>query len=350
MALSMSRPRRWASAVALLLLFGSPAAAQAVAPATAPGATAGHPPEGRLTSVTFDGQRIRYSGWAFDRDDLAQTVSVTVAIDGMPAAGPLPAHDPSPELYPYGLGQKGFRGATIVAAPGSHRVCIYAHDIVTRAGTLVDCRSVTVSSPDPRGDMAISVGGKTIGVYGWAVDESDLTRSIGVIVTENGRVVLGARADQPSPFLTNVPGDHAFLGAFPATSPGWREVCLLGENYGPGASTVIACQYLNVPSTAWDPVGELGVYTRDVDRDGRPEVHAGGFGADNDTTGPIEYVIFLDGRIAASGLTWWDRGFDVRLGEQGTEFAAGTSHEVCLYLRNAGFGTDRLVKCERISL
>ena len=96
------------------------------------------------THTTSDG-RMSIDGWAFDSSVPVASVPVTITVDGLLRAR-MPADDRRSELATiFGWpGDHGFTAYLDRLSPGSHQVCVTAHNIGTDASNTVDCRTVTV--------------------------------------------------------------------------------------------------------------------------------------------------------------------------------------------------------------
>jgi hypothetical protein len=239
-------------------------------------ASTGNAPQGAFTAAPYGDGLIRVSGWAFDRDNFGATVTATFTVNGQ-IAGSQPAALRSPTLDVYGLPYKGFDTTLQVQSAGDYSVCLSLNDIGGGADAAVGCRSVTVPSHDPRGDILVTVTpGQAIVTVGWLFDESDLTKSLGLWVVDNGQIVANIQGNLPSPYLYpyGVPGQHAFWAGHSPATPGPHDICVYGINVGWGNHAWIKCQmvYIQNPPVGsqlynWYPTSSaMGLSTYQLDQ------------------------------------------------------------------------------------
>ena len=112
----------------------------------------------------------------------------------------------------------------------------------------------------PRGDLTVSAAPTgDITATGWAIDESDITATVTVTLTINGKTITSKPANGPFAPLAfyGVPGDHGFTFSAKATSTGANEVCVIGTNIGSGADATIGCRSISVTLPKGDPIGTV---------------------------------------------------------------------------------------------
>jgi hypothetical protein len=85
---------------------------------------------------------VEVAGWAID-PDTAGAIDVHVYVDGAPVAVAVANSErlDVAAVRPAAGALHGFR-ATVVAAPGSHTVCVYAINVAVGSNSLLGCRSV----------------------------------------------------------------------------------------------------------------------------------------------------------------------------------------------------------------
>lgn len=110
----------------------------------------GTPPTGSAPTGTFDAasstsaRRVDVTGWAFDRDDVRTTVTVTVAVDGVRTAQ-FPADAARPDVdRSFRAGPAHGFSARVVSPSGSHKVCVTATGLGLGGDALLGCRTVSV--------------------------------------------------------------------------------------------------------------------------------------------------------------------------------------------------------------
>lgn len=210
------------------------------------------PPRGWIDDVRGGGESVLVSGWAFD-PDTSSSIGVHVYVDGV--GTPITADAPRPDVAAAFAGapvRSGFV-ARIPAAPGPHRVCLYAID-ANAAGphTLLGCRDVVSLVKDaspPFGALDVAAGGAgRVTVSGWAIDP-DTVEPIAVHVYVDGAgVPLVADRERPdvAAAFPGVRAAHGFAASLPAAR-GTRTVCAYAiNNLASGANTLLACRAVTV--------------------------------------------------------------------------------------------------------
>ena len=187
---------------------------------------------------------IEIKGWAIDPDTTAP-IYVWVTVDG--AGRHLLADRWRGDVFAafdgYGGGH-GF-GATLVVAPGKHRVCVTAANVSYGRHTPLGCRTVSVDAdPDAPFGHLDQVYYQYLSnlrtVRGWAIDP-DTRDPIYVWLTVDG---VGQHA--------HASWDRPDVGAaFPAFGPNHGfvvrdvpqgELCVYASNVGPGSHTLLGCR------------------------------------------------------------------------------------------------------------
>ena len=232
---------------------------------TVPGATGiterGRTPIGVLEAVSPVTGGINVAGWALD-PDTAGSIAVHVYVDGVGVAySANRARSDVGAAFP-GYGNNHGFAETVVAAPGSRQVCVYAINTGPGAHPALGCSTVTVpgAATNPgaagiteRGRVPLGVleavapvtGG--INVAGWALDP-DTAESIAVHVYVDGVGVAyqanRVRSDVGGAF----PGygdNHGFAETVAATA-GTHQVCVYAINSGPGNNAALDCSAVTV--------------------------------------------------------------------------------------------------------
>lgn len=344
-------------AVGVLLVSGAPLAPAgppptevATTPVTAETAPPGSP-FGALDGVGGDTRRVQATGWAYDPDG---SVIVQLYVDGLYTAMGLTsvARPDVPAIHPQVGPASGYE-LDAAAAPGPHRVCVYAANVGPGASTSLGCRDVVVPSSDPFGQldsMTVSVDG-FVTASGWTIDPDEQTTPLIVQMFVDGRFVAMASAVENRP-------DLAAFGAA-GTQHGYRldawvgggshTACVYAVNVGPGSSTVLGCRSVTV--TGRDPIGHI-----DAVRVSGTTVVLSGWALDMDAPGPVIVQAYVDGRYAAMALSdilrsepspffraWGPyRGFDLR-----PTVSPGT-RTVCVYAVNMGPGASAVLGCTQV--
>ena len=208
----------------------------------------GGSPMGNLERAAGVSGGVAISGWAIDPDTTA-AVYLWVTVDGVGRYVLAGASRPDVgAAYPlYGAGH-GF-SATVPAAPGPRRVCVTASDVGVGSHTSLGCRSVTVPSSSPVGNLEVATGvAGGVRVAGWALDP-DTSAPLYVWVTVDGvgrhLYADGSRPDVGAAYPAAGPA-HGFDGVVAGAS-GSRRVCATASNVGPGSHTSLGCRTVTVP-------------------------------------------------------------------------------------------------------
>jgi hypothetical protein len=120
------------------------AGAAAIIGAQKPVSPANRAPIGNLESaVSTSPGKIAVAGWALD-PDTTSSIRVHVYVDGR-ATVALTAAGPRPDVGRiFGKGDNHGFTATLGAAPGTHKVCVYAINTPVATNPGIGCRNVTV--------------------------------------------------------------------------------------------------------------------------------------------------------------------------------------------------------------
>jgi len=208
-------------------------------------------PFGNFESTSTAAGAVTVHGWTID-PNVPDSIGVAVYIDGHLATNGKAdqARADVGQVYP-SYGQNHGFAVTANAAAGKHQVCVYA--LNTGPGDrnpLLGCKSVTVPSANPFGNLERVTGGVgTLTASGWAIDPNT-ANSIEVVVYVDGvkglqQVASASRPDVAAAF----PGFGAAHGySLPVTAKaGKHTVCVFGLNTGPGdTNTLLGCKAVSV--------------------------------------------------------------------------------------------------------
>lgn len=308
-------------------------------------------PTGEVKELWTVNNGIRLWGWALDPDSITSAVQIHVRFGTSWAAATADQPNPSGEaLYPGAGPNHGF-GMSITAPPGPQQVCVWAKNIGSGTDRLLTCRDVVVPDGSPVGEMKEMWGVPgAVRMWGWALDP-DTPDPIVLHVLINGRwAVVNANTENQAVGAA-YPGhgpNHGFGASIPA-DPGVNNVCVWAKNVGAGSDLKLACQNVTVPNG--DPSGQVKELW------GTPgSISAWGWAADPETSDPIDLHVRVDGTqwhvvranspypampspMPGVGL---DHGFGMRLP------ATPGTHEVCMWAKNIGTGSDRLLACQNV--
>jgi len=312
-------------------------------------------PFGSLDLVGRSPSGVRVAGWAIDPDS-----SDSVEVHAYAGAGGVNlglADDARPDVgaaYPGYGSAHGFSGEIPYSGPDTVDVCAYGLNAVgPGTTTVIGCRRVEVSH-GPIGNIdvlrRVPAG---LQVQGWALDP-DATESIEVhVYAAGGGTNLGLAQISRPDVAVAYPGygsAHGFDAVIPFAGSGRVELCAYGINVGSGANARIGCRSLILMS---NPFGALDVVERTTGG-----LHLAGWAIDPDTADAVEVLVYVDGVVTNLGPANLTRP-DVAVAHPGygpahgfertlTSVPSGTL-DVCVYLINAGAGSDVLLGCRRVS-
>jgi len=316
-------------------------------------------PIGSVDAIIPRSNGMQIKGWVLD-PDVGTPIPTHVYLDGAGVAN-VPANA-ARTLDPAFAGWGPNHGFDITLdgiVAGQHTLCVYGYNVGLGASTLLSCQLVTVSDGSPVGavESATVVDGK-LRVTGWVIDP-DTTGPIPAHLYVDGVGAANvsanvAHAPLPSPY-TGWGSAHGFDITVPIT-PGAHAVCVYGFNLEAGASRVLGCPPVNVPSptSGASPFGVVDVVASTLGG-----IAVSGWVIDPDVFGPAAVTMYVDG-VGKLGMTAADvradlgavfpawgpaHGFHATLGG----IPAG-NHTVCVYGYNTGPGASTLLACRVVSV
>jgi len=207
-------------------------------------------PLGRVDSFGSGPGIVTSSGWALDPDTTGPII-VQMYVDGTANAMAW-ANLTRPDIgavFPDFGPAHGF-SFSMAAAPGSHRVCVYAVNVGAGSSSGLGCATVTVPSSDPFGNVeSVSVAGGAVTATGWAIDPDTSGPIIVQMYVDGSAYTMGwaalERPDLAAAFPWAGP-NHGFSLSM-AISAGPHTVCLYGVNVGAGRSSALGCRTVGGP-------------------------------------------------------------------------------------------------------
>lgn len=306
-------------------------------------------PRGQLDQLTTSNQKITVAGWAFDPDQSGPII-VQVYVDGQYAAMGW-ASSSRPDVasaYPAAGPDHGYT-ISATAGPGVHQVCVYAVNLGPGEATTLGCTTAAVPSSDPFGRIdALATSSGTVTASGWTIDP-DTSAPLIVQVYVDGQYAAMGRASVSRP---DVAAAYPSAGAAhgyqvpAAASPGNHTVCVYAVNEGLGASSLLGCGWVTVPSG--DPIGQVD----SMRAEGRDLV-VSGWTLDPDSTESLIVQLYVDGQFRAMARADRSRpdvaaaypGYGAARGFAMWATVAGGEHQACVYAVNVGPGTSRELGC-----
>ncbi len=207
------------------------------------------PPFGNLESTVVSGNQATLNGWAADPDQPSTPVAVHVYVNGG-WGGAFTANGQRADVgaaYPGYGDQHGF-STPVTLAGGTNQVCAFAINIGAGYNQQLGCRTVTLPSGSPFGNIEwTQVSGTDALLGGWAIDP-DTAQAVQLHVYVNGAwggiyTADALRADVGSAY----PGygaNHGFSIAVPVPA-GSSNVCVYGINVGVGYNQAIGCRVIS---------------------------------------------------------------------------------------------------------
>lgn len=239
--------------------------------------TACAPPDpiGSVDWATGGLNSISVAGWTVDPDGGETPIALHVYVDGAFAGSGETSvqRDDVAALYP-GHGNKLGYGFTVPAAPGSHRVCVYAINV--NEGSInpeLGCKVVSAFDNSPFGTAdLIQRTPLGVTVAGWVFDR-DAAGPIQVGVTVNGTEISRKTTDIERPDVQVLyPAATLSSGFNFNVFAEWTDnevVCVTAYNQESGADTVIGCAGAGTGrafNDTWDaePFGNLDAAFDDI--------------------------------------------------------------------------------------
>ncbi|WP_153503455.1 hypothetical protein [Cumulibacter manganitolerans] len=305
---------------------------------------------------------VYFDGWAFDGNNLAWAMPVTVSIDGGASSTSTIAALPSPELAAMGIpGNHRFFAAWSPTNTGYHRACLNLPNYGAGSAQYgVSCIDVYVQEHPERDDPQGYVTGTTVSadgivkVTGYAYDPSNLYASTATWLAWDGRLVGTPIANAATPSLApyGIPGAHGIQASFAAATGGPHQLCLYVVNIGFGKNVWTSCRTVTVPpESIYDPRGDFTI------TDSAGGITAVGWAFDQSAFGtPVTIMWTVDGTVTAYSSASLPSEYLYPYGVGGqhgvlTRLNAGPGkHSVCMFAINFGSGTDQLTTCRDVTV
>ena len=202
------------------------------------------PPIGALEQMAWRPAGWQIDGWALD-PDTADPVDVSLTVDGS-VVRTVRADRSRPEVgafFPDWGPDHGF-SFRHWPPPGTHELCLVAHNIGPGQDRVLGCRQVSTPGPNPIGGLLLAQsGGGQFRIAGWTLDP-DTAASLSVSITIDGAVATTRLADIDIPvlgfFFAGFGSRHGFDLTVPL-APGNHWVCVVAHNLGAGSDTTLGC-------------------------------------------------------------------------------------------------------------
>jgi hypothetical protein len=352
----MLAPRRHRATIAIIVacclcavgfVVGQRALQQATAAVPA-GSPYGH---NDLVAPTPGG--VRVAGWAIDPSSPRAVINVALYSDGHPVAT-VAANGNRPDVAAAnaGAGPLHGYGASTSITEGSHAICVRAINVGPGADRTLGCWTMSFQySPVGHLDMVSAAGGH-VRLGGWTFDpDSPGTVLTAYVSIDGARTAITANESRPD-VASAYPAAGALHG-FSAIMPvaqGSHTVCVIAHNIGLGADRTIGCASPNLDD---GPVVSL-----DVARQSPGGFYLAGWAYDPDSPATsLTMKQVVDG-VSKTFLANGPRPDVTRVhpaatGNHGFASALNLSqgtHSICLTAANIGYGADRRLICQSVSL
>lgn len=203
--------------------------------------------------------------------------------------------------------------------------------------------------------------GATVAITGWAYDPDTPSAVVHPRVYVDGlyvgsRPAMDPAGDYPAP--PGVPGDHGFSITFTAQHAGPTEICLkISDTDGSGATST-SCTTIAVAefTGAGSPHGQVKMSGTTSSSPTYPTVSINGYAYDHDDlASPVVVVLVIDGEwVQYSYANQTLPPYAPEGTPQGHGFwlfpviTKPGSHQVCVYMINAGAGANQFAGCETV--
>lgn len=316
-------------------------------------------PRGEVKELWTTTSGIHVWGWAIDPDAVTDAVTLHIQVDGKWTVWTADASYPAGAGLISGAGPNHGWGGQLPAGAGKHTVCITMININAGSNGDFGCREVSVPSVaevSPKGEVkeVWSADGRSISMWGWAVDPNALQAGVSVVVQVDSKWYAWA-ADQASATAElaypSAGANHGWGGTVPA-EPGHHWVCVYFTNIGDGADVKAGCYELTIaepdasPITklmgAWAEPGVISVWGYAADPDGATstrviaQVDSAWYALTADLSYPPGSALFA--------------GASANAGYYGQFPASAGLHWVCTYAVNVNIGRDTDPRCVRLSV
>lgn len=265
----------------------------------APSYLASNDPFGTLDSASVRLSQATLAGWAADPDRPRDALDVHVYVGGPYGVGTwggrFAADRSRPDVAAAlpGFGPTHGFEVSVAIPSGTTPVCLYAIKVGAGSSALLSCRSLTVLTGPPLGNVeTATLSGGTASLAGWALDP-DTAASIEVHVYVNGGWGGAYPASAPRPDVAAVfPANgaaHGFEISGLRVPVGTSELCVYGiDTAGGHANRQLGCR--TVSTDSGPPRGTIDSATR-----GAGAVTLAGWSLDPDTAASIEVHVYVDG-------------------------------------------------------
>lgn len=233
-------------------------------------ADSGNNPTAAFDSCTGGIGSINVSGWAFDKDNTGQALSIHVYIGGEAGTSGAEGHvivaDQSrPDVNKaYGCGDNhGFNSTIQTKKTGTQIVSAYAINIGSGGNTLIGKKTVNIENPSPVGAFdKCSANPGTVTVRGWAYDPNDKSAQIDVHVYVGGPTgsagaeAVAIKADKLRTDVNAAHGVgdyHGYEETITVSKTGSQPVYVYGINVGNGDNALIGSKTVNIPQDTEPP-------------------------------------------------------------------------------------------------
>ena len=230
----------------------------------------GNNPTTAFDSCTGGIGSINVSGWAFDKDNTGQALSIHVYIGGEAGTAGAEGHvitaDKSrPDVNKaYGCGDNhGFNATITTKKTGSQVVSVYAINIGSGDNVLIGKKTVNIANPNPTGAFDICTANPgTVFVRGWAYDPEKTSAPLDIHVYIGGPAGssnaegIAIKADKSRPDVNKAYGVgeyHGYDETLAVSKTGSQPVYVYAINIGNGDNQFLGSKTVNIPKDTEAP-------------------------------------------------------------------------------------------------
>ena len=245
---------------------------------SAPHSAVGHNPEGCLDSVEGVTGGIRVDGWAFDRDNLSESIEIHVYIGG--SASPnvechvIRANTSRPDVNKYySCGDNhGFSSIIPTVKTGKQEVWVYAINIGNGDNLCMGSQTVNIYH-NPEGSLdAVEKAAGGIKVAGWGFDRDNLSEAIRIHVYIGGSAspnvecheILANKERKDVDQAHSCGENHGFNEVIATNKTGQQDIYVYALNVANGDNICLGNRTINIISQLGDVYQDGKIDGKDV--------------------------------------------------------------------------------------
>ncbi|MBK6088185.1 dockerin type I domain-containing protein [Ruminococcus difficilis] len=230
-------------------------------------------PEGAYDYAEGGVGTVYIAGWAFDRDNTNQSLSIHVYIGGEAGEAGAEGHgnivantkrQDVDDVYHVGTNH-GFASTISTAKTGTQKVYVYAINIGDGRNTLLGEKTVDIKPKDPEGAFDKAEGGVgTVSIVGWAFDWNNTNQPLAIHVYIGGEAgeagaeghsdIVANTRRQDVDNVYHVGINHGFSTTIPTAKTGRQKVCVYAINLGDGSNVLLGTKTVTITPDTEKPI------------------------------------------------------------------------------------------------